>query len=133
MRDAQQQQALITYRQALLVAFEEVENAIIAYTRERARRATLADAADANRRAADLARGLYLGGLADFRAVLDAQGKLYVAQAALAQSDAALATDLVALYKALGGGWDAVPADSPPDPPCSPVPGPGAPRCTASR
>ncbi len=133
VRDAEQQQALIAYRLALLIAFEEVETAIVAYTRERERRAMLADAADANRRAADLARGLYLGGLADFRAVLDAQGKLYAAQTALAQSDAALATDLVALYKALGGGWDAVPADGPRDNPCPPVPGPGASRCTASR
>jgi NodT family efflux transporter outer membrane factor (OMF) lipoprotein len=133
VRDAQQQQALIAYRQALLTAFEEVENAIVAYTRERARRATLAEATLASRRAADLARGLYTGGLTDFRAVLDAQGRLYAAQTALAQSDAALATDLVALYKALGGGWDVLPAGGPPDPPCPPAPGPGAPPCTASR
>ena len=56
MREAQEQQALLAYRQTVLGALEEVENALVAYTRERDRRATLAAAVDANQRAVDLAR-----------------------------------------------------------------------------
>jgi len=137
VRDAQQQQALLAYRQALLIALEEAENAIVAHSRERTRRAALAASADANQRAVDLARGLYGSGLRDFRAVLDAQRALFDAQSALARSDAALATDRVALYKALGGGWDAVfPAPTAgsreQQPPCPPAPGAGESACSAS-
>jgi outer membrane protein, multidrug efflux system len=108
VRDAQEQQALITYRQAILNALEEVENAIVAYTRERERRDTLADSAAANQRAAALARDRYLGGLSDFLNVLEARRNLFQAQSELALSDAAESADVVALYKALGGGWEVV-------------------------
>jgi NodT family efflux transporter outer membrane factor (OMF) lipoprotein len=108
VRDAQEQQALITYRQTILNALEEVENALVAYTRERNRRLVLADAVEANQRAAALARDLYLGGLSDFLSVLQAQRDLYQSQIELAQSDAAVSVDLVASYKALGGGWEAM-------------------------
>jgi outer membrane protein, multidrug efflux system len=108
VRDAQEQQALITYRQIILNALEEVENAIVAYTRERDRRETLAGGVAASQRAAGLARDLYLGGLSDFLNVLEAQRNLFQAQSELGQSDAASSVDLVALYKSLGGGWAAV-------------------------
>lgn len=137
VRDAQQQQALLAYRQALLIALEEVENAIVAHTREGTRRAALADSANANQRAVDLARGLYASSLSDFRAVLDAQRALFDAQSALAHSDAALATNRVALHKALGGGWDAVspaPASGSRDPQsCPAAPGAGESPCSVSR
>jgi outer membrane protein TolC len=107
VRDAQQQQALIGYRLAILNGLEDVENALAACTREQDRRAALGQVLDANQRAVDLARTLYTSGLVDFRAVLDAERDLFQAQGELARSDAAAADDLVALYKALGGGWDA--------------------------
>jgi multidrug efflux system outer membrane protein len=107
VRDAQERQALITYRQTILNALEEVENALVTYNREQDRRIVLADAVEANRRAAALARDLYLGGLSDFLNVLQAQRDLFQSQIELAQSDAAVSIDLVALYKALGGGWEA--------------------------
>ncbi len=107
VRDAQQQQALIGYRQAILSALEDVENAIVAYTRERDRRKALAHAVASNQRAVDLASEIYVSGLSDFLSVLDEQRNLFQTQSELAQSDAALSADLVALYKALGGGWDA--------------------------
>jgi NodT family efflux transporter outer membrane factor (OMF) lipoprotein len=108
VRDAQEQQALIVYRQTILNALEEVENAIVAYSRERERRETLAEAVAANERAAALARDRYLGGLSDFLNVLEAQRKLFQAQSEMALSDAAESDDMVALYKALGGGWETV-------------------------
>lgn len=109
VRDAQEQQALITYRQTILNGLEEVENAIVGYTRERYRRETLAEAVAANQRAATLACDLYLGGVSDFLSVLEAQRNLLQTQSELAQSGAAESADMVSLYKALGGGWQAVP------------------------
>lgn len=107
VRDAQQQQALIGYRRAILSALEDVENALAACTSEQDRRAALVRVLDANQRAVDLARTLYRSGMTDFRAVLDAERDLFQAQDDLARSDTAAASDWVALYKALGGGWDA--------------------------
>jgi len=52
---------------------------------------------------------LYLRGLSDFLSVLDAQRQQLDSEEALAQSDTAVITNLVSLYKALGGGWEAVP------------------------
>ena len=110
VRNAQEQQALLTYRQTILTALEDVENAIVAYTRERDRRRTLTAAVASNERAVDHATSLHTRGLTSFLNVLDAQRNLYQTQTDLAQSEATVSTDLVALNKALGGGWDAFPA-----------------------
>lgn len=116
IREAQEQQALISYRQTILDALEEVENAIVAYTRERVRRETLAAAVDANQRAVDLANSRYVRGLTDFLDVLSAQGNLFRTQTDLARSDTTVSSSLVALNKALGGGWEAIEAlPQPPD------------------
>jgi len=109
VRDAQAQQALLTYRRTILTALEDVENAIVAYTRERNRREALVAAAASNQRAVDLATALYTRGLSDFLNVLDAQRNLFQTQSDLAQSETTVSTDLVALHKALGGGWDVFP------------------------
>ena len=63
------------------------------------------DAVSSSRRAVDLSRELYTAGLADFLSVLEAQNALYANEDELAESEAAAVLDLVALYKALGGGW----------------------------
>jgi NodT family efflux transporter outer membrane factor (OMF) lipoprotein len=107
VHDAQEQQALISYRQAILNALEEVENALVAYTRERSRGEDLAKAVASNKRALTLASQLYTSGLSDFLNVLDAQRSLFQTESEQAQSKAATAVDLVALHKALGGGWEA--------------------------
>ncbi|TAK09150.1 efflux transporter outer membrane subunit [bacterium] len=114
VRDAQKQQALISYRQTILTALEDVENAIASYSLEQNRRTALARSVYSSERAVDLARELYVSGLTDFRGVLEAQRNLFQAKSDLARSDTALSTHLVVLHKALGGGWNAVllPADS---------------------
>ena len=89
----------------MLTALEDVENALAAYGREEERRNKLAAAADAAKTAVDLAHELYSRGLADFLSVLDAQRAHYAAEDALAQSQTAIVTNVVGLYKALGGGW----------------------------
>jgi outer membrane protein, multidrug efflux system len=107
IRNAQQEQALTQYEKSLLSAFQDVETALVNYANEQVRYRSLTDAVAANRRAVAMANELYLRGLQDFLNVLDTQRSLYVTESELAQSQATMATNLVALYKALGGGWQA--------------------------
>ena len=90
---------------ALLAALLEVENALIASTKEEEHRQTLILAVAANRTAVDLATSLYTAGENNFLAVLIAQRSLYAAEDNLAQSSLNVSTNLVALFKAMGGGW----------------------------
>jgi NodT family efflux transporter outer membrane factor (OMF) lipoprotein len=106
VKDAQQAQAAAVYEQTVLTALQEVEDALVAYMKEHAHRKALADAVDANRRALDLATKLFTHDRTDFLNVLDAQRALYASQNVLVQSDQAISADLVAIYKALGGGRD---------------------------
>ena len=106
IQSALQEQALIAYEKSVLNALEEVENALTAYAGEQIRRERLLDAVDAAGKAETLARDKYQSGLVDFTTVLDAQRSLFSLQEQLAISDGAVTSDLVQLYKALGGGWE---------------------------
>jgi multidrug efflux system outer membrane protein len=83
-----------------------VETALVAYAKEQEHYRSLAEAVDSNRQAVDLAMKLYLAGKTDFLNVTTAQRNLFVNEDLLTQSRRTLATNLVALYKALGGGWE---------------------------
>jgi multidrug efflux system outer membrane protein len=109
VQDAQQEQAASAYEKSVLTALEDVENALIAYLREGDRRRSLEAAVTANLKAVELADDLYRQGLTSFTDVLDAQRALYSAQLDLGRSTADVTLDLVALYKALGGGWELSP------------------------
>jgi len=100
------EQAGLTYQAAVLDALRDVENALISYSKEQQRHKALQDTVAANRKAVGLATELYTQGQTEFLNVLDAQRSLYVSEDSLVQSTRNLSTDLVALYKALGGGWD---------------------------
>ena len=104
-QDELAQQAFLRWRASVLRAIEETENALAAFVRQESRRTSLAAAAGETRRAVELARAQYEDGLTDFQAVLDSQRELAALEDDLAQSDASVATNLVAIYKALGGGW----------------------------
>ena len=106
VRNAQQEQALTLYEKTILVAFEDVENSLVNYSKEQTRYRSLLDAVTANRRAVEMANELYTRGLVDFLNVLLSQRALYASESELALSETVLASDLVALYKALGGGWE---------------------------
>jgi multidrug efflux system outer membrane protein len=106
VRNAQQEQALRQYEKVILTALEDVENSLVNYSREQARHRALTDAVAANRRAVTMANDLYTNGLVSFLNVLEAQRSLYASENELAQSEAAMASNLVSLYKALGGGWE---------------------------
>ncbi len=108
VQNARQEQALANYEQTALSAFEDVENALVAYAKEQVRRRSLEDAVESSQESLRLANQLYANGLSDFINVLDAERSLYHAQDALVQSDRSVTTDLIALYKSLGGGWETV-------------------------
>lgn len=105
VQNARQEQTLEAYQQTVLVALEEVENALTAYAREQVRRESLSQSVEANQQALELSTQLYKSGLADFLRVLDSERALYTTQDALVQSDQSVSLDVVQLYKALGGGW----------------------------
>ena len=103
--EAQAQGAHADYRSAVLTALEDVENALVAYAEEELRRRQLEEAADAARRASELARVVYDKGLEDYLTVLDAERSLTELEDALAQSETGVLQRVVGLYAALGGGW----------------------------
>lgn len=122
---AVREQAMLAYQQTILLALQEVENALIASAKEQEHRDLLQEAVTANAKAAVLARQLYVEGQTDFLNVLDAQRSLLATQDALTQSNHDLALDLIALYRALGGGWQdykVPPATQPVCPVVGPVP-----------
>jgi NodT family efflux transporter outer membrane factor (OMF) lipoprotein len=106
VQSAQQEQALLAYRSAVLLALQDVENSLVAYAAEQQHRAALAEAVTANRRAVELSTTLYSAGQIEFITLLTAQRSLLSSEDALVQSDRNLATNLISLYKALGGGWE---------------------------
>jgi len=105
LQDVKAQEAALDYRRTVLTALGEVDNALSAYGADQARRASLTETVVRDRDAADLARQRYAGGVASFIDVLDAERTLEQNELLLADGSAAVSTDLVVIYKALGGGW----------------------------
>ena len=97
---------LAAYERTVLTALEETENALVDFGREQARRDYLRASERSATQALALARQRYEGGIDDFLPVLDAQRSQLAIQAQLANSETRTATSLVAVYKALGGGWE---------------------------
>jgi NodT family efflux transporter outer membrane factor (OMF) lipoprotein len=104
-QDARLDQAILLYEDTIRRSLEDVENSLTSYEREREQRAKLQQAVSSNRRSVELAKELYTAGLSDFLSVLEAEEELYKNEDELAGSEANVSTNLVALYKALGGGW----------------------------
>ena len=105
LKKAAQRAAAVEYRQTVLQAWNEVDNALQAYHDEQIHHEGLAKTVDDEKRALSLATSQYRAGLATYLSVLEAQEKLQEAQLDLAASDSAFATDMARLYNALGGGW----------------------------
>lgn len=106
VQNARQEQALWRYEQTVLLALEDVENALINYGREQERFRSLDTAVKANRRAVEMSNELYIRGVIDFLNVLEAERSLFQSEEQLIISEQNLSADLVGLYKALGGGWE---------------------------
>jgi NodT family efflux transporter outer membrane factor (OMF) lipoprotein len=106
VQNARQEQAALAYQETILLAFEDVENGLVSFAKEQEHRESLRAAVGANQRAVSLANSRYISGLEDFLSVLQAQQELFNSEDLLVQSQGFVLTDLVSLYKALGGGWE---------------------------
>ena len=112
VQNANAEAALTTYKQTVLNALLEVQTDLAAYVKDQERRVELAEEVHLDQRAVELSTKRYRQGLQDFLSVLVAEQSLLSSQDSLVQSDRAVGTDVVALYKALGGGWEV--AEPPP-------------------
>jgi NodT family efflux transporter outer membrane factor (OMF) lipoprotein len=104
--DFQTRGSLANYRKAILGAVEEVDAAVIQYLGEMKRLGSLAVALRESARAVELAQLRYDRGLTDFLNVLDAERQQYLLRDQYAAEQEAVAVRFIALYKALGSGWE---------------------------
>lgn len=107
--EAQLQESVADYRQAVLVAFGDVEDSLSDLASVRAQAETLEQGVVAARRAADLADKRYRAGEDSYLTLIDAQRNLLAVERQSVQLRGAWATRTVGLVRALGGGWQ-VPA-----------------------
>ncbi|MCB0323026.1 MAG: efflux transporter outer membrane subunit [Bdellovibrionales bacterium] len=105
-QDERANEALVAYEQAVLRALEDVENALVRFGAERVRVARLSAAVEAAERAHYIAQEQYREGVTDFATVLLAQRTVLESERSLVDSEQNLATALVGIYKAFGGGWE---------------------------
>jgi NodT family efflux transporter outer membrane factor (OMF) lipoprotein len=101
--------SLASFEKTVLVALQETETALSAYANELDRRALLLQSRDESAEAANLARVRYEAGVDSYLNVIDAQRALAEAEARLADSEALVADYQIAVFKALGGGWEGAP------------------------
>ena len=109
IQNARVRESVAVYQATILRALEETENALVAYGNEQERRDRVAASVRSDETAFELANVQYRAGLTDFLTVLDAQRQLYANQDLLAQSQTRVTTNLIGLYRALGGGWSISP------------------------
>jgi NodT family efflux transporter outer membrane factor (OMF) lipoprotein len=122
LRESAQREAAIAFQKTVLRAWQEVDNALTAYAEAQHRRADVARAVAQNQAALQAARQRYSEGALDFLNVNSALGQQLQSENDLADSDTQIATDLVNLYRALGGGWQIAdrPGDADRAPPAKP-------------
>ncbi len=113
LQDAGFQQLLEDYRQTVLQVQAEVENAIVAFLQSQGQLADLQSAADAAQRAVDISTLQYEDGLVTFNTVISTLVSLASQQDQLATAQGSVASNLVEIYRALGGGWELRTSDDP--------------------
>jgi NodT family efflux transporter outer membrane factor (OMF) lipoprotein len=109
LNDAKAQEAALNYKKTVLSALTEVENALVAYRNDRSRQLSLFQAVLSAQDGLKLARDRYTHGLSSFIDVLNTEASLVQAQTQAADATLKTTVDLVTLYRALGGGWQASP------------------------
>ena len=105
LQNARVEESRAAYQRTVLNALEETENGLVNYSDEQSRREHLEESVRSSEDALNLADAQYRAGLADFLTVLDSERTLFANEDQLAQSQTGVVVDLIALYKALGGGW----------------------------
>lgn len=126
VQDARAEQALFGYEQTVLSALRETQDALVGYAQQSERRDILARSVKAANDSVRLVRSLYVDGLTDFQNVQDQERSKFQQDDAYAQSQGLVIQNLIALYRALGGGWSEppaaqAPAQQPPQPPPGPI------------
>jgi NodT family efflux transporter outer membrane factor (OMF) lipoprotein len=106
LADLDEQRAALAYRQAVLSAYHDADRALVAYGQEQRRSASYQAQLASAERSRALALSRWRDGLAAYTEVLDSERSAHQAAMQLAMSSTTARTDLVALFKALGGGWD---------------------------
>jgi len=106
LRESRQREAAIFFQKTVLLAWKEVDDALTAYREAQHRRADVSRSVTENQAALQAARQRYSEGAIDFLNVITAQAQLLQSENDLADSDTQIATYLVNLYRALGGGWE---------------------------
>ncbi len=109
LEEASTARVLVSYEQTVLNALEEVENAMVGYSRERERSQVLRRAVTASENSVKLVKVLYTSGLTDFQNVFDSERTLAEQDDSLAQSEGEAIQQLISIYRALGGGWQPEP------------------------
>lgn len=104
--DAAFQELVVSYQETVLRAAQEVEDAIVAFLRSQEQERFLSESVESGKRAVDLSLIQYRQGLIDYSRVLDSQEFLVGQQDDLAASRGDVVRNLIAIYKALGGGWE---------------------------
>ncbi|MHC5061916.1 MAG: efflux transporter outer membrane subunit [Planctomycetota bacterium] len=107
LEEVQMDEAMIKYEQTILLALEEVEDALVSFQEEKTRLAALQRSVAAAEKSVELVRELYTNGLTDFQNVLDMERSLTRQQDSMAESRGLVFQNLVRIYKSLGGGWSA--------------------------
>lgn len=119
--ESRQRQMLYDYERTILLAFQETEDALVAYRKTGEQRQTQAAWVAAERKVLELADLRYRGGVAAYIEVLDAQRSLFTAELEETETIGSHLVWLVRLYKALGGGWPQSPEETPETPPAAAV------------
>jgi NodT family efflux transporter outer membrane factor (OMF) lipoprotein len=106
VQDARYQQLIVGYRSTVLKAAQEVEDSATGFVSQQAAQEAAQRSVTAALRAAEISVTMYREGATDYQRVLDAERSLLQEQTTLAQTRSQVTTNLIALYKALGGGWE---------------------------
>ena len=105
VQDARFQQLVVNYQNTVLKAAQEVEDAMVAYLRSQDEMKFLTESVKAATRSVDLSMIQYQEGMVDYQRVLDTQRSQSQSQNRLTEVKGSVARNFIALYKALGGGW----------------------------
>ena len=106
VQDAKFQEQMIKYQNTVLSALREVEDAMVGFLKTKEQIKDLQISVDATRHAVDIALAQYREGIEDYNRVINAQQFLVQQQDRLTNAQSDVARNLIALYKALGGGWE---------------------------
>ena len=105
VQDARFQELVVSYQDTVLKAAQEVEDSIVLFLRNQIRKGYLAEGMKASKRSVEISLIQYRDGLVDYQRVLDTQRALFLAQDIYTETSGDVTLNLIAMYKAMGGGW----------------------------